>query len=184
MENNIETFCKIIKNRSKENLNSLILLLENGNFGIAVGLLRQELDSLIRVAYLCHIGPNSNRAKKLISDMLEGKQWKKSINNRNVRITDREMINLASEIGGWVEIIYSFGNKLIHLSNMHSSNPVEKVTIQDKNEIIEYLSGYHQYPYSDINQFHIEEYLPKVMNKLVQNVNYYVEEIKNANNIV
>jgi len=181
MTNDIEEFCSIVTKRSQENLNSLLLLLENGNFSIAIGLLRQELDSLIRVAYLCDINPSKEEAKELISNMLQGKQWKKLRNNKSIRITDREMINLASKIGGWVEIIYSFGNKLIHLSDMHSNNPTKNITIEEKNEIIKYLSDYHQYPYKDINKVHIEEYLPKIMKKLVENVAFYVEEIKKSN---
>ena len=188
MDEKVNNFCALVRARSQENLKSLLLLVDNGSFSIAIGLLRQELDSLIRVAFLCDNGASSEISLSLINDLLEGKQWKRTTKkNKKARITDREMINIASSLGGWVEIIYSFGCKLIHLSDIHgykTNNPQKNITDKDKKEIIKYLYGYHGYPYGDIEQIHIEEYLPKVMKKLVENVEYYIKKIEIENNLI
>jgi hypothetical protein len=161
--------------------------LRNGSFSVAVGLLRQELDSLIRVAYLSEQGASSQTARALMADSVNGNQWTTATaNGRYRRITDREMLDIAAHLGGWVEIIYLFGCKLIHLSDMHDyevSDPFAKLSNQTRQEIITYLHDYHGYPYPDIDQPKFEAYLPKVMQKLIENVTYYVAEIESANSV-
>lgn len=182
MNTSVEKFCRQIRERSRENQDSLTILLNNQNYGIAIGLLRQELDSLIRVAYLSDMGMTNSESKRLIDESVSGNQWKKKARSgKDVRITDREMIDLSSKIGGWVNIIYSFGCKLIHLSDFHdykSTDPFEKMETENKQEVIRYLHRYHQYPYSGIDMNKLVEYLPNVMKKLVDNVSYYVSDIE------
>ena len=178
----INEFCKIVKSRSKENAEAFNLMIEKGYIGVAISLLRQELDSLIRVSYLHEKGITTHHSLNLINDFLDGKQWKKeNSRGKKIRITDREMVNLAIELGGWIEIIYTFGSKLIHLSDIHGykeSDPFKNVSIEDKNSILNYLVNYHNYPYSTIDIKKLSEYLPHVMKKLIDNTEYYILEIE------
>lgn len=144
MDQAITNFCRQVRARSAEHQQSLEPLIASGSVGVAVGLLRQELDSLIRVAYLSDLGVSSPTALSLIEDSVAGDQWTTSTNRgRTRRITDREMVDLAAQIGGWVRIIYSFGCKLIYLSNFHdhaTSDPFTKIDPATTHEISTYTS--------------------------------------------
>lgn len=48
----LDKFCNIVKNRSEENAKTIKLLYENQLYGNCVGILRQELDSMVRVLFL------------------------------------------------------------------------------------------------------------------------------------
>ncbi|MDQ3801378.1 MAG: hypothetical protein M3384_18300 [Acidobacteriota bacterium] len=172
-------FCNTVRDRSKENWNAFNLLLQNGNYGVAIGLLRQEVDSLVRVAYLNSFNTNFNEQERLIHDFLNGERWHRiSANGKKQWITDKEMVNLE---GGWVRIVYNFGCKLIHLSDYHSYNrndPFQKINRIEKGEIIDYLNFYHQYPFADISMEKFVPYLPKVMKKIIDNAGYYVRGIE------
>jgi hypothetical protein len=187
MTDTVTKFCELVRARSQENLHAIKLLADNGGFSISIGLLRQELDSLIRVAYLCDNDASSQISLSLMNDLLEGNQWKRlTRKNKKARITDREMLNVASSIGGWVEIIYSFGCKLIHLSELHgykTNRSQSNIPANEKEEIIQYLSCYHDYPYDDIEVDHIEKYIPEIMKKLIDNVNYYILQIETENSV-
>jgi hypothetical protein len=64
-QNDLIEFCNTVRDRSNENLKSFKLLVDNQNYGVAVGLVRQEIDSLIRVAYLYNIGNDETQIKRL-----------------------------------------------------------------------------------------------------------------------
>ncbi|MGF1939049.1 MAG: hypothetical protein RM347_032645 [Nostoc sp. ChiQUE02] len=183
----VTDFCRQVRARSAENQAALAMLLQSHLLGIAVGLLRLELDSLIRVAYLSKQGASSQISRSLMEDSVNGDQWTtEKTNGKFRRITDREMIDLARHLGGWVNFIYSFGCKLIHLSDIHDykvSDPFTKLENADRLEIVKYLHDCHQYPDPDIDQPRFEAYLPKVMQKLVDNVAFYVAEIESANTL-
>lgn len=48
----IESFCRQVRSRSKEHQKAIGLLSEAGLAGQMVAILRQELDSMVRVIYL------------------------------------------------------------------------------------------------------------------------------------
>lgn len=48
----LDKFCNIVKKRSEENAKTIKLLYENQLYGNCVGILRQELDSMVRVLFL------------------------------------------------------------------------------------------------------------------------------------
>ena len=48
----LDKFCNIVKNRSEENAKTIKLLYENKLYGNCVSILRQELDSMVRVLFL------------------------------------------------------------------------------------------------------------------------------------
>ncbi len=48
----LKQFCEIVKKRSEENSKSIKLLYEQKLYGNCISILRQELDSMIRVLFL------------------------------------------------------------------------------------------------------------------------------------
>lgn len=162
------------KARSLENQKAFKVLMENGCYGVAAGLLRQELDTLIRVAYLCYGNLASDEVHRLVRDSVEGKRWRK-INTKGkvVPVTDREMVNLANQIGGWESHVYDFGCKFIHLSDAHNykfSDPTSSISESDRASIISYLKEKHEYPHNALSFDLVKPYLIKVMKKITGNI--------------
>lgn len=171
-------FNRLVRARSQENKSSFEVLMNSGNYSVAIGLLRQEIDTFVRVVYLNEV--SEEEAMRLISDLINGRQWRPKGKKRG-RITDREMVNIAKEYYFWVEIAYNFGCKLIHLSNFHdyeNIDPFFKIGRDDKNEIKSYLKSYHGYNYEDLDLNGFLEYLPKVMEKIQGKVDEYRIELK------
>lgn len=174
----IDRFYRLVQNRTDENRKSLDVLLDSGNYSVAIGLLRQEIDTFIRLVYLAKI--SDDEAKRLITDLVNGKKWKHTV-GRGERITDREMVNEAKIQYFWVEIAYAFGCKLIHLSEIHdykNVDPLTTISSNDKYEIIEYLKSYHGYRDTDIDIERFILFLPNVMEKIRGKVIEYNNQLK------
>ncbi|MEQ1546777.1 hypothetical protein [Methyloglobulus sp.] len=180
--NAAKQFLSQAKARSVENSDSFKILHEQKKYAVCIGLLRQELDTLIRVSYLWHEDTTPNRARKLMELSANGKEWGEiNLKGKFIRITDRKMVDLASHLGGWEQLIYNYGCKLIHLSNFHlhqAFDPVATLDKAEKDNIIKYLSTYHSYSKSDLIFSDVTEYLPLVMEKLTNNVDFYIKELK------
>lgn len=175
----LEQFNRLVRSRSQENNRSLEILMNSGNYAVAIGLLRQEIDTFVRVVYLNEV--SEEEGMRLISDLVNAKQWRPK-GKKGGRITDREMVNIAKKYYFWVEIAYNFGCKLIHLSNIHdyeNIDPFLKIEEDDKNEIKSYLRSYHGYNYEDLDLNGFLEYLPNVMVKIHGKVDEYRIKLKN-----
>lgn len=97
MENDIKKYCDIVRNSSNENEKAIKLLYESKLYKKVVGTLREELELYIRTLYLSQ--QNRINREQLLSDFFQNIQWK---NSQNKRLTDREMVDFANEIGfGW-----------------------------------------------------------------------------------
>ncbi len=181
MNTELSIFLNQASARSVENQKAFNVLTNAGFYGVAIGLLRQELDTLIRLSYLCMHTTSVSQAKSLIEKSVKGLPWK-VVNHKGkeVKITDKDMLNFANHLGGWEQVIYKFGCKLIHLSNFHLylvNDPFDTITKEDREEIVSYLHKYHHYPKETINFDDLKPYLPMVMEKITQNVESYIEEL-------
>ncbi len=149
---------------------------------MCIGLLRQELDSLLRLCYLWRPETNVNQAKLLMQDSTQGKIWKyRNANGKTVKLRDSDMLQFAAFLGGWESVVYHFGCKAIHLSDLHGyqiRDPLVSADAKTKEEVIKYLSLYHGYGKQTICMDDLYAYLPKVMEKLTDNVAFYVEELQ------
>jgi len=67
-------YISLIQNRSEENKKALTLLFSQGLFGNYVSILRQELDSFIRVMYLGRISDFDER-ERMMNQTLLGEKW-------------------------------------------------------------------------------------------------------------
>ena len=83
------------------------------------------------------------------------------------------MIEIAEEIKGWPRLVYDFGNRFIHLSGFHLyklEEPISKIEGRELELIIRYLEEKHDFHnYGKLTFQHLLDYLPDVMQKIIEN---------------
>lgn len=178
-----QQFIELIQNRSKENAESLKDDFAKGRIGKCFETLRTELDSFIRVMYLGRIAVVSER-ERLMQQTLSGEKWTVlTANNKWRQVTDKDMVDKASELLGYVHYVYKFGCSFIHLSNFHNysqSNPFDKLSETEKTDIKNYLNNYHHFPVeNELNVESVTNYIPKVFEKISSNLTSYFSNILN-----
>lgn len=181
MNQTVQDFIKLVQTRSHENQKSLNILFQQGLIGNCISILRQELDTFIRIIYL-GLEPNLKERERLMKSTLNGEKWRTlSKNNKLKNITDREMIDLSNKIKGYVEYVYKFGCSFIHLSDYHNykeSNPFNKLTFKERFDISFYLNQYHGFPKNkELSLQNIISYLPDIFNKISSNSLYYNDQL-------
>lgn len=149
--------------------------------GSMVAILRQELDSLIRVLYLLSI-PDLDERKRLMLCTVNGEKWKRATAKGKLEvITDSKMVGAAEKFEGWARSVYKFGCSFIHLSNFHgylSSNPFESISPEEKNNILTHMRHYHGGPHSDNPSFNeLAARFPAVFEKIQGNLECYLEDL-------
>ncbi len=183
LKNQIQIFCNLIRQRSKENGKAIAAITRYPDIiGPVVALLRQELDSMIRVIYLLSIHDFDER-ERLIRLMLNGEKWSTKTKGGTVRkITDREMVELAQDLQGWTKSVYKFGCAFIHLSDSHNyllDDPFQKLPDGEKADILKHMRYYHGGPCSDSPGLkEITHYLPMIFEKISSNLECYLKELE------
>ncbi len=177
--NALEEFCRQIRARSTEYKKAILLLHDNNLPSQVVAILRQELDSMIRVIYLLTITDKEYRAG-LVQASVEGNPWKKK--NSQHKITDREMVDIANQLQGWTESVYKFGCGFIHLSNFHDykeRDPLAMISSGEKDAILKHMRYYHGGPLNPDPKFSdLVDYLPRVFEKISDNLECYLKELE------
>lgn len=179
--NQKEQFVKIIENRSRENSESLNDDFEKGRIGKCMETLRTELDSFIRVMYLGTIADIDER-ESLINQTLLGQKWRVLTHNGKWKIvTDRDMVDNANELIGYIHYVYRFGCGFIHLSDLHNystTNPFDRLNDTEKEDIRTYLNQYHSFPLeTELSVDNFIGYIPDVFNKISSNLACYFNKI-------
>lgn len=116
-------YISLIQNRSEENKKALTLLFSQGLFGNCVSILRQELDSFIRVMYLGRISDFDER-ERMMNQTLSGEKWTVLTSNKKWKqITDKDMVEEANEFYGYIQYVYKFGcfHSFVRFPQLHSS---------------------------------------------------------------
>jgi hypothetical protein len=149
---------------------------------VMASILRQELDSMVRVIYLLSIQSLDER-NRLVAETLKGEVWTViTSNGKSKKITDREMVDAANQLHGWALSVYKFGCAFIHLSNFHAysdSNPFEMLCADEQSYIINHLRHYHGGPSSDNPTFdELTEYFPRVFEKITGNLEFYLKDLE------
>ncbi len=180
----LEIFCRQIRERSHENRQAIHLLHSARIPSQIVSILRQELDSMIRVIYLLSITDMAYR-DKLIKASVEGNEWTEKGNKK--RITDRKMVDLADKLQGWTESVYRFGCGFVHLSSFHDykeRDPIEMIPDKEKNAILKHMRYYHGGPSVTDPKFNdLIPYLPQVFEKIASNLEVYVKDLESRKTI-
>jgi hypothetical protein len=148
--------------------------------GQMIAVLRQELDSMIRVIYLLNQEPE--RRELLIEASVNGEKWAKE--RSRARVTDKEMVDLAQTLQGWTQSVYKFGCAFIHLSNLHDYNdrdPLIHLPVQERSDILEHCRSYHGGPSSNNAGFDaLVPFLPRVLEKIARNLECYLAALENG----
>lgn len=175
---NLEIFCRLVRERSKENSQALHLLYRARLISPLISTLRQELDSLIKVLYLLSIS-NLEYRDRLIQASVEGRKWR---DEEGHYITDRKMVDKANELYGWTNSVYRFGCAFVHLSNFHdyqARDPMNMISYEEKNDILRHMRYYHGGPSQDNPTLEdLVEYLPRVGEKISSNLQTYLEHLE------
>lgn len=173
----IQTFCRQVRARSTENRRAIYAVRDLP--GQMVSILRQELDSLVRVVYLLSQADRRYRSR-LIEDSVAGSRWLR-LNSRQP-VTDREMVELTDTLHGWTKSVYAFGCAFIHLSNLHDHqvrDPLDRVSDGERSAILQHLCYYHGGPNGPSPRFaDVVPLLPMVFTKIADNLECYVKALE------
>lgn len=179
----LSIFARQVRSRSAENRRVMKVLERMGAAGQMIAILRQELDSTVRVIYL--LAQEVPRRTELIEASVSGLRWTKS--NSKSPVTDKEMIDLGNSLQGWCRSVYRFGCAFIHLSNMHDYNdrdPLTLISSEDRDEIIGHCRAYHGGPHTEPPRFvDLVPYLPKAFNKVSANLDCYLESLEKGDTL-
>jgi len=94
----LDTFCRQVRARSAEHKAAVMLLSQQNLISPLIAILRQELDSMIRVIFLLSLADREYRTQ-LIDAAVNGSKW--THKGKRSRITDRDMVNVATQLRGW-----------------------------------------------------------------------------------
>lgn len=178
-----QKFVELIRNRSEDNKSAILLMFDKGLISNCLSTLRQELDSFVRIIFLGRINDISER-RRLMKQTLNNEKWiVLTSNNKSRVVTDRDMIERATELKGYVSYVYKFGCSFIHLSNFHNYrniNPFESLSYSQRLDIKIYLHQYHGFPMEkSLNVDNVAKLIPDVFSKISENMSFYLEEILN-----
>jgi len=177
----------MICNRSDENRRAMrCFSIPHGVLSPAVSILRQELDSMIRVIYLLQIADLAER-QRLIASTLRGEKWKVPTSKGKYRdVTDREMVELAQQLQGWTQSVYRFGCAFVHLSDFHNhlaQNPFQRLSDAERRDVLSHMRNYHGGPSNENPEMEkLSEYLPRVFDKIADNLKCYLGQLKRGEN--
>lgn len=178
-----QDYIDLIKNRSEENSKAINALFAQNLLGNCLSILRQELDSFIRILFLGRLTDISERLR-LMNQTLNGKKWTElTANNKWRQVTDRNMVDKSTEIKGYIHYVYKFGCAFVHLSDFHNyeiTNPFDKLDFSEQFDIKLYLNQYHGFPKDkDLTVDNVAPLIPSVFKKISQNMAYYYDAILN-----
>lgn len=167
-EPRVAIFLRQVRSRSHEHRQAMNLLAGARLAGQMTAILRQELDSMVRVIYL--LTQTVERRTLLIDTSVTGKKWPK--------ITDKEMVDVAQELQGWAQSVYKFGCAFIHLSGLHDykdRDPLALLSQEDRSAILQHCRYYHGGPMQEDASFDdLIPFFPRVFEKIASNLDCYL----------
>ncbi|HMP03889.1 MAG TPA: hypothetical protein PKD86_09355 [Gemmatales bacterium] len=175
----LTTFCRQVRARSEEHRQAIHLLHGRRLLSQVVAILRQELDSMVRVIFLLSIADKPYR-HQLIDASVNGEKW--TAKGKKACITDREMVELAQTLQGWTQSVYKFGCAFIHLSSFHDHehrDPFLALPNDEKAAILKHMRHYHGGPAEVDPSFEdLLPYLPQVFEKVAGNLDCYLKQLE------
>ncbi len=182
IDSSVEVFCRQVRSRSEEHRKAIALLHSEDLRSPLVGILRQELDSLVRVVYLLS-ERDGNRRRELLRQAVDGEQWTETTpKGKQRRITDRDMVNLAQQLHGWTASVYSFGCAFIHLTRFHDHrhrDPLRSIPRDEQTAILRHMRSYHHGPPAENPSFDdLVPYLPQAFTKIADNLECYLKQLE------
>ena len=183
---NLNIFLRQVRSRSLEHRQAMSVLESLGLSAVMVSLLRQELDSMVRVIYL--LNQSLEQREDLIDASVCGKRWKKTTTKgRTTYITDSDMVAIATGLQGWTQSVYKFGCAFIHLSNLHDysdRDPLAELPENERADIIQHCRTYHRGPETDEPSFaDFAVYIPRILDKISRNLECYLSYLEKGDEL-
>ena len=176
MNDPINTFCDVVLERSSQHQEASNLLRKRLPIMIAP-LIRQEIDSFIKVVYLLTLKDKAMR-EGLCKRTLENKKW---------NLAECELVNITDKLIGWTKLTYKFGCAFIHLSGHHghlAKHPFCGYSQDDRRTISEYMETYHQFQITENTHISdIEQKYNAILMKIHSNLKNYVEKLRSGESI-
>lgn len=174
----LSIFLRTVRSRSVEHQHAMRVLSRENLVGQMIAVLRQELDSMVRVIYL--LTQSAERRAALIGASVQGGKWHQP--NSRASVTDKELVDLAQNLQGWTLSVYKFGCSFIHLSGLHDYNdrdPLEQLPAHERENILDHCRQYYGGPHGDHATFtQLVPYLPRVLEKITDNLRHYLAELE------
>jgi hypothetical protein len=164
------------------------LVARRGLTSVMVGLLRQELDSMVRVMFLLAQRDRTLRTR-LIEDAVHGRRWRvPTPAGKEILVTDKVLIELGESFTGWARNVYRFGCSFIHLSNLHdheARDPFQALSFDERVAIASQLNQYHGARLSTESDFaEVAQWVPQVFGKISTNLELYVKQLEENGDLV
>lgn len=173
-----EKFCQILRERSIENLSAGRIVFDNELYGQVISILRQELDSLVRVIFL--LDKNLTVRQHYIGQTLSNIKW--TLPDSRAVVTDRQMVDLSDMLYGWTKSVYKLGCAFVHLSpmaNYKNDDPFQNLPSDEIVDIKQHLHVYHSFPLDEeLTMQTIIPYLMRVLDKVYSNLNSYIDNLE------
>lgn len=183
-----QRFCELVRSRSREHREAMHVLARPPSVvGPRIAILRQELDSMVRVVFLL-TRKDLNERLRLIEDTLSGRQWRvPTPKGKMAKVTDRMMVEIAQGLKGWTKSVYSFGCAFIHLSDFHGhldDDPFSRLPKAEREAVLHHLRHYHGGPATDTPTLReISRFSPGVLRKITGNLDCYVQDLEQGKSI-
>jgi hypothetical protein len=175
----LQTFCRQLRARSREHREAIDLVHGRRLVSQVLAILRQELDSMVRVIYLLSIGDRPYR-HQLLDASVNGERW--TVKGKSACITDRDMVDLTQALHGWTRSVYKFGCAFLHLSSCHDYEHRDPFLALPRNEqqaILSHMRAYHGGPVGADPTFEdLLPYLPAVFEKVAANLECYIKQLE------
>jgi hypothetical protein len=187
-EQDLEIFCRQVRARSSELQEAMRLVAQRKLTSVMVGLLRQELDSMVRVMFLLAQRDRTLRTQ-LIEDSVHGRRWKvPTTAGKATLVTDKELVELGESFTGWARNVYRFGCSIIHLSNLHdhqARDPFQALSVEEREAISAQLNNYHGARLSTESDFaELVQWVPRVLGKISTNLELYLKQLEEDGDLV
>lgn len=138
---------------------------------------------MVRVMFLLSIA-DRRRRHELMRASIGGMEWRHP-NGR--RITDRQMVELATRLQGWAASVYRFGCSFIHLSKYHdylATDPLRLLSRSEVADLLAHIRFYHGGLHMPAPRFgELIPYLPAVFAKISDNLRCYVDALERGGDL-
>lgn len=139
-----------IVERTLSNIHGFLLLMENKNFLCAASILRQQLDTAMRM-YAFHLVDDPNL---LAAHILEGARFNKFKCREGKALRDGYLKDKLSEHYQWVASVYDNTSGIVHLSSRHASATIVSTESSEEqlNSMLFKVSGLSDRPKEDFRE--------------------------------
>jgi hypothetical protein len=125
----VDLMIAAVMNRSYSLVDGFIDAFDSWNLVVAAPVLRIQIDSLVRLAYMAS-APSS---EEVAAYLIRGGEFRKLRDKGGKKLTDRRLIELADTAHPWVKGVYEATSGWVHLSpthmyatwQVHDSEPAE-----------------------------------------------------------